>query len=104
MKDSANRIHKSAKMKSRPDAPAVASSQTGFTFDAPGSFLLKSCALCDRWRPAGTYRSKGYPPPHWVLDYSLGYASGFDFACGTEASGPVPRPVRVAHLYPPGTP
>lgn len=91
-------------MKSRPDAPAVASSQTGFTFDAPGSFLLKSCALCDRWRPAGTYRSKGYPPPHWVLDYSLDYASGFDFACGTEASGPVPRPVRVAHLYPPGTP
>lgn len=81
-----------------------ASSQTGFSFDAPGTFFLKSCSLYDRWYPAGTFRRKGYPPPHWVLDYSLDYAPGLSFACGTEASGAVPRPVRVAHLYPPGTP
>lgn len=87
-------------MKTFPDPPV----QTGFSFDAPGVFLLNSCVVCERRRPPGTFRSQGHPPPHWVLDYSLAYAPGVSFACGTETSGPVPRPVRVAHLYPPGTP
>lgn len=106
MKDSAFRIQNPATQKgrSRQRNPARVHVQTGFSFDAPGSFILKSCALCDRWRPAGTFRSQGFPPPDWVLDYALDSAPDFAFACGTETSGLVPRPVRVAHLYPPGTP
>jgi len=77
--------------------------QAGFLFDVPGTFVLRSCAAYSRLRPAGESRCHAYPPQHWVLDFSIDYSEGANFLSGTDASGMLYRPARMAHLYPPGT-
>lgn len=106
MNKAANKIQKTAKPTSASTRvePDARFSQTGFVFDAPGPFVLKSCADYRRWQAAGTSRCRAaHLAHHWVLDYLLEIAPGFSIACGTEATGPVARPERVAHLYPPGS-
>lgn len=75
----------------------------GFLFDTPGAFILTTCAACAGIRSAGEQRCNAYPARRWVLDFSLEYSEGADFFCGTDASGMLPRPARMAHLYPPRT-
>lgn len=103
MEHPANSIQNPAKYEACRISPVIGGSSfnTGFLFDTPRSFALANCAHCSRTRPAGVTRCNAYPPGHWVLDYSIAYRDGTDFFCGTEASGMLLRPERIAHLYPP---
>lgn len=79
-------------------------SQAGFLFDTLGTFILRSCAAHSRVRPPGESRCLAYPSNQWVLDFSIEYSEEANFLTGTDASGLLHRPARMAHLYPPGTP
>ena len=105
MEHSANSIQNSAndKASTRKLLRHGHTSQEGFLFDTPGALVLRSCAAYSRIRPAGEFRCHAYPPRHWVLDFSIEYGEGASFLTGTDASGLLHRPARVAHLYPPGT-
>ena len=70
----------------------------GFVFDVNDRVVWPVAARMDTAVPLA------HKPPHyahhssWVVDYSVGDCG----ECRTEFTGWMPRPVGIAHLYPPG--
>ncbi len=102
---SANHIQNSANHSNAPSKILQKPStfRKGFAFDMRGRFVLTSCGTSARIRPAGEQRFIAYPDGLWILDFVIGYSEGTNFFCGTDASGMLQRPTRMAHLYPPHT-
>lgn len=103
MEYSANNMQNPAKLEQakRKDRRDSHTFHKGFLFEPPGGFVLTNCAACARVRPAGESQCHAYPAANWVLDFSLEYSESAGFLCGTESSGLLQRPARMAHLYPP---